>query len=147
MFQLQAVTSPLAAQGDVHIALLICMAFESPPSPSPWPSSVSELNLLSPPQHPTQTSVFLSRRLPTPNGLQEPIPLRQSVQAVVALSTAAHEATERVDLVLAGVAARLVDFADADLDGGVVFGFDDAGCGGALAGDVAVVRKGAGVSL
>jgi hypothetical protein len=29
----------------------------------------------------------------------------------------------------------------------VVFGFDDAVCGGALAGDVAVVRKGAGVSL
>jgi hypothetical protein len=117
------------------------MAFESPPSPSPWPSSVSELNLLSP-QRPTQTSVFLSRRLPTPNGLQEPIPLRQSVQAVVTLSTAAHEATESVDLVLASVAARLVDFADADLDGGMVFGFDDAICGGALAGDVAVVRKG-----
>ena len=85
--------------------------------------------------------------MPTPNGLQEPIPLRQSVQAVVALSAAAHEATERVHLVLAGVAARLVDFADADLDGGVVFGFDDAVCGRALAGDVAVVRKGAGVSL
>jgi hypothetical protein len=85
--------------------------------------------------------------LPTPNGLQEPIPLRQSVQAVVALSAAAHEATERVHLVLTGVAARLVDFADADLDGGVVFGFNDAVCGGALAGDVTVVRKGAGVSL
>lgn len=115
--------------------------------PQPLAPSVSEPNLLSPPQRPTQTSVFLSRRLPTPNGLQEPIPLRQSVQAVVALSAAAHEATERVHLVLAGVAARLVDFADADLDGGVVFGFDDAVCGGAFAGDVAVVREGAGVSL
>ena len=85
--------------------------------------------------------------MPTPNGLQEPIPLRQSIQAIVALSAATHEATERVDLVLTGIAARLVDFADADLDGGVVFGFDDAVCGGALARDVAVVRKGARVSL
>jgi hypothetical protein len=29
----------------------------------------------------------------------------------------------------------------------VVFGFDDAVCGGALAGDVAIVREGSGVSL
>ena len=114
--------------------------------PQPLAFSVSEPNLLSP-QRPAQTSVFLSRRLPTPNGLQESIPLRQSVQAVVTLSAAAHKATERVDLVLAGVAARLVDFADADLYGGVIFGFDDAVCRGTLAGNVAVVRKGLGVSL
>ena len=50
-------------------------------------------------------------------------------------------------MVLTGVAARLVDFADTDLDGGVVFSFDDAVCGGALSGDVAVVSKGAEVSL
>jgi hypothetical protein len=94
----------------------------------------------------TQTSVVLSRLLSTPNGLQESIPLRQSVQAVVTLSTAAHEAAERVDLVLAGVAAHLVDFADADLDRGMVFGFDDAIGGRTLAGDVAIVGKGVEVS-
>lgn len=120
------------------------MAFQISSFLSPWPFQHQNLT---PTHRPTQTSVFLSRRLPTPNGLQEPIPLRQSVQAVVTFGTATYEATERVDLVLAGVAARLVDFADTDLDRGVVFGFDDAVCGGALAGDVAVVREGAGVSL
>src|SRR5207248_8907402 len=85
---------------------------------------------------------FLSRGLPTPYRLQKSIALRQSVQAVVALGTAAHEAAERVDLVLPGVAARLIHFADADLDRGVVFSFDDAVCGGALARNVTMVRVG-----
>jgi hypothetical protein len=44
-------------------------------------------------------------------------------------------------LVLAGVAAGFIDFSDADLDGSVVFGFDDAVCGAAFTGDVAVRRK------
>src|SRR5436853_7908236 len=108
--QFQADTRHFAAQGDVYTALVICMAFQSPPS-QPLAFSASELNSLSP-QRPTHTSV-LSRRLPTPNGLQESIPLRQSVQAIVALGATAYEAAERVDLVLAGVAARLIDFADA----------------------------------
>ena len=84
------------------------------------------------------SAATLSRRLSTPDTLQEAIALRQSVQTVVALGPAAHEAAESVDLVLAGVAALLVDFADADLHRGVIFGFDDAVCGRALAGDVAV---------
>ena len=84
-------------------------------------------------------SLALSARTPRPNSLEEPISLRQSVQAVVAFSPRAHEAAQRVDLVLAGVAACFVDFADADLHGGVVFGFDDAVGGAAFAGDVAVM--------
>jgi hypothetical protein len=85
-------------------------------------------------------SAYLSRRLPTPNRLQEPIALRQPVQAVVALGATAHEAAERVNLVLPGVAACLIDFADANLDRGVVFRFDDAVRGGAFARDVAVAE-------
>lgn len=83
---------------------------------------------------------LLSRWLSSPDTLQKPIPLRQSVQAVVALGAAAHEAAQGVNLVLARVAAVLVDFAHADLHAGVVFGFDDAVGGRALAGDVAAKR-------
>lgn len=80
----------------------------------------------------------LSRRLGAPDALQEAILLGEAVEGVVALGTRPHEAAEGVDLVLAGVSAVLVDLADADLDAGVVLGFDDAvGCA-ALAGDVAV---------
>ena len=71
-----------------------------------------------------------------PYALQESIPLCQSVNAVVTLAHLAHEAAERKDVVLAGVAAVVVDLCDGDLDRGVVLGFDDAVCGGALAGDV-----------
>jgi hypothetical protein len=79
----------------------------------------------------------LLRTTRTPHPLQEPILLRQPIQTVVALGSTPHKAAERVHLVLACVSAVLVDFADADLDGGVVFGFDDAvGCA-AFAGDVA----------
>jgi hypothetical protein len=109
------------------------------PSIRPQPVISSPLLPLSPLT--TSPSTLLSRRLPTPHRLQEPVALRQSVQAVVALGAAAHEAAERVDLVLAGVVTRFVDFADADLHGGVVFGFDDAVCGGAFAGDVAVRKR------
>lgn len=80
--------------------------------------------------------------MPTPHCLQEPITLRQSVQAVVALGATAHEAAERVNLVLSGVAARLIDFADADLHGSVVFRLDDSICRGAFARDVAVAEDG-----
>ena len=141
--QLQAHAMSLDAHADDHlVVLLMCMAshlislqaLASPaqtlghPRSPPQPASTSTNNI---------SITFLSGRLPTPNRLQEPIPLRQPVQAVVALGAAAHEAAECVYLVLAGVAARLVDLADADLDGGMVFGFDDAVCGRALAGDVA----------
>jgi len=52
--------------------------------------------------------------------------LCEPVEAIVALAHGAHEAAHGVDLVLAGVAAVLVNLADADLDGGVVLGLDDA---------------------
>lgn len=57
-------------------------------------------------------------RLPrrTPDAFQEAILLGQPVEAVVALSHRTHESAESVGLVLAGVAAVLVDLADADLD-------------------------------
>lgn len=79
-------------------------------------------------------------RLPAraPNTLQEPIPLRQPVHAVVALAHGAHKAAQRIRLVLARVAAVLVHLADADLHRGVVLGLDDAVRGAALARDVAV---------
>ena len=78
-------------------------------------------------------------RLPvrTPHPLQEPVSLRQPVHAVVALSHSPHEPTERIRLVFARVPTVLVNFADGDLHGCVVFGFDDAVGGAAFAGDVA----------
>lgn len=85
----------------------------------------------------------LSRPTPTPHTLQQPIPLRQPIQTIIPLAHRPHEAAQRVDLVFARVAPVLIHFADGDLDGGVVFGFDDAVCGGAFAGDVA---RGGGVS-
>ena len=71
-----------------------------------------------------------------PDTLEVAVPLGEAVHAVVALAHRAHEAAERVDLVLAGVAAVLVDLGDADLDGAVVLGLDDAVGRAALAGDV-----------
>jgi hypothetical protein len=65
--------------------------------------------------------------------------LRQPIQTVIALRPTPHESAERIHLVLAGITAVLVDFADADLHGSVIFGFDDTvGCT-AFAGDVARV--------
>ena len=78
------------------------------------------------------------RNLPAsaPDVLEESIALRKAVHAVVALAHGAYEAAEGVGLVLAGVAAVLVDLGDGELDGGVVLGLDDTvGCA-ALAWDV-----------
>jgi hypothetical protein len=61
-----------------------------------------------------------------PDGLEEAITLCEPVHAVVGLAHGADEARESVDLVLAGVATVLVDLSDADLNGGVVLGLDDA---------------------
>ena len=71
-----------------------------------------------------------------PDVLEEAVLLVEPVQRVVGLAHCAHEAAQGICLVLAGVAAVLVDLADAELDGGVVFGPDDAAGGAALAGDV-----------
>jgi hypothetical protein len=68
-----------------------------------------------------------------PDALEEAILLCEPVEAVVALAHGADEAAEGVDLVVAGVAAVLVNLADADLDGSVVLGLDDAS-GGRLEG-------------
>jgi hypothetical protein len=84
------------------------------------------------------SSPILAGRTTTPDILQEAVLLRESVEGVVTLGARAHEAAQRIDLVLAGVSAVLVDLAYGDLHGGVVLGLDDAVGGGALAGDVAV---------
>jgi hypothetical protein len=76
-----------------------------------------------------------------PDTLEETVPLGEAVDAVVALAHCAHEAAKRVDLVLAGVAAVLVNLGDADLDRAVVLGLDDAVGRAALAGDVPAQRK------
>lgn len=61
-----------------------------------------------------------------PDGLEEAVTLCEPVDAVVGLAHGADEAREGVNLVLAGVATVLVNLGDADLDGGVVLGLDDA---------------------
>jgi hypothetical protein len=81
----------------------------------------------------------LSRLTPTPHGLEKAIPLRQAVQTVIAFGPRPHEPAQRVHLVFARVAARLVDFAHGDLHAGVVFRFDYAVRGRAFARDVSVV--------
>jgi len=72
-----------------------------------------------------------------PHVLEVTVALRQPVQRVIALAARAHKTAQGVGLVLAGVAAVLVDLGDGDLDGAVVVGLDDAVGGRALAGDVA----------
>lgn len=74
-----------------------------------------------------------------PDALEEAVLLCEPVEAVVALAHGADEAAECVDLVLAGVAAALVNLANAELDGGVVLGLDDAS-GGRLGGISIAVR-------
>lgn len=72
--------------------------------------------------------LHIPRHLPrrAPDALEETILLCEPVEAVVALAHGADEAAKGVDLVLAGVAAVLVDLANAELDGGVVLGLNDA---------------------
>jgi hypothetical protein len=82
--------------------------------------------------------VHLSAR--TPHILQKPIALCQPIQRIIALAHGAHKPAQRKRVVLAQVAAVLVDFGDGDLHRGVVFGFDDAVGGRAFAGDVALRR-------
>ena len=61
-----------------------------------------------------------------PDRLEEAVLLCEPVKAVVGLAHGADEARDGVDLVVAGVAAVLVNLADAQLDRGVVLGPDDA---------------------
>lgn len=62
----------------------------------------------------------------------------EAVKGVVTLATGTDESAQSVGLVLAGVAAVLVNLADGELDRGVVVGLDDAVGGAALAGHVAI---------
>ena len=64
----------------------------------------------------------------------------ESVKAVVGLAHGANEAGDGVDLVVPGVAAVLVNLADAELDRGVVLGLDDAS-GGRLGGVSISIRR------
>lgn len=79
---------------------------------------------------------YLTRR--APDRLEEAVLLCESVKAVVGLAHGANEAGDGVDLVVPGVAAVLVNLADAQLDRGVVLGPDDASGSRAFAGDVEV---------
>lgn len=62
----------------------------------------------------------------TPNSLQKAIPLRQPVQTIIPLGSRPDKTTQCIHLILARVAAVVVNFGDGDLDRGVVFGFDYA---------------------
>jgi hypothetical protein len=68
-----------------------------------------------------------------PDALEEAILLCEPVQAVVALAHGADEAAEGVHLVVASVAAVLINLGDSNLDRCVVLGLDDAP-GGRLGG-------------
>jgi len=73
-------------------------------------------------------------RLPrrVPDALEEAILLCEPVNGVVAFAHGADKAAEGICLVLASVAAVLVNLADAHLDRSVVFGLDDATGGAAF---------------
>ena len=123
------------------------LPFESPTPPHPLKHTHSH-SLTFNNIHPIPSIINLPLRTPAPHALHQPIPLRQPIQTVVPLAHGAHEAAQRVHLVLPRVPAVLVHLADGDLHRGVVLGFDDAVGRGAFAGDVAVGfwRKGEGVS-
>lgn len=79
-----------------------------------------------------------------PHVLEVTVTLGKAVEGVVALTAGTDETAHGVGVVLAGVAAVLVNLADGDLDRGVVVGLDDAVGGAALAGHVAIGREGIG---
>jgi len=64
-----------------------------------------------------------------PDRLEEAVLLCEPVEAVVGLAHGAYETADGIDLVVAGVAAVLVDLANAQLDRGVVLSPDDASSG------------------
>lgn len=88
---------------------------------------------------PPQANLALARG--GPHVLEVAITLGQAVEGVVALTAGTDETAQGIGLVLAGVAAVLVNLADGDLDRGVVVGLDDAVGGAALAGHVAVEKR------
>ena len=84
-----------------------------------------------------QARTHLSCRLRTPNCLQKSILLRQSVQTIVTFRSRPHKPAQCVHLILACVTAVLIDFANGNLDRGVVFCFNDTVRCAAFARDVA----------
>jgi hypothetical protein len=85
--------------------------------------------------------LHIPKHLPrrAPDVLEEAVLLCEPVQAVVALAHGADETADGVGLGLAGVAAVLVNLGDADLDGTMILGPDDA-TGGRLGGISIAVR-------
>jgi len=82
--------------------------------------------------------MHLSLGASTPHILQQTVPLRQSVQGIIALAHRPNEATQSIDLALSCESAVLVNLSDGDLDRCVVLGLDDSvGCA-AFARDVTV---------
>lgn len=100
------------------------------------PSNFPKLPTLPYPSLPFPSPTYLLR--PTPNRLQQPISLRQPIQTIIPLSRRPYEPTQRIRLRFARVAAVLVDFADRELDRGVVFGGYEPVGGAAFSGDVAI---------
>jgi hypothetical protein len=82
--------------------------------------------------------MHLPRR--APDVLEEAVLLCEPVEAVVALAHGADETADGVGLGLAGVATVLVNLGDADLDGTMVLGPDDA-TGGRLGGISIAIRN------
>ena len=94
--------------------------FRIPAPVSVCPSQIFILNVL--PQ------LHIPKHLPrrAPDVLEEAVLLCEPVEAVVGLAHGADEAADGVGLDIAGVAAVVVNLGDADLDGAVVLGPDDA---------------------
>jgi hypothetical protein len=80
----------------------------------------------------------LSLAASTPDILQQAIPLRQSVQGIIALTHSSYKSAQGIDLALACESTVLINLANGDLDGCVILCLDNAVGGTALAGDVTV---------
>ena len=102
--------------------------FRIPASGQPEPRHLARVAMCIPQLH-------IPNHLPAsaPDGLEEAVLLCEPVEAVVGLTHGANETADGVGLVVAGVAAVLVNLANAELDRGVVLGPDDAS-GGRLGG-------------
>ena len=86
----------------------------------------------------TAQSGYLPLTASGPHIFQVAVPLGQTVEGVIALTASTDETAQGVSLILASVAAVLVDVTDGNLNRGVIVGLDDAVCGAAFAGHVAV---------
>jgi hypothetical protein len=103
-------------------------------NPSPKPFSLAHLHSIRDTSrlhscYPSRAPPFeslLPHSTRTPNPLQKAIPLRQPIQTIIPLGSRPDKTTQRIHLILARVAAVVVNFGDGDLDRGVVFGFDYA---------------------